>query len=198
VRIDHIVPIAQMAALLTRLVRTAAPHGPALSDHVTERMEMEVGIARGASAFERGMLEAGDYSPFTCPECHGALVEIKEGAGARFRCHTGHAYSSSALLASVSEAIEDTLWQSMQRVEEATMLLNHFAEHLDADGNHAAADLFHQRAHEAAEQARTLHGFIERQERFSEDSRRAASAERAVGQEALAHRDGRRVPSEQE
>lgn len=195
VRIDHIVPIAQMAALLTRLVRMAAPREPALSERVGERMDLEVGVARGESGFEKGTLEAGAFTPFTCPECHGALVEIREGGVTRFRCHTGHAYTSSALLASVTEAIEETLWQSMQRIEEATMLLNHFAEHFDGDGDHAAADLFHQRAHEAAEQARVLHTFIESHERFSADSRRAARTERTIGRALRGNGNGRRVPS---
>ena len=76
------------------------------------------------------------------------------------------------------------------------MLLNHFAEHFDDDGNHAAADEFHARAHEAADQARTLHDFIERHERFSRDSRRVARAE--AGRVAGGNGNGRRIPSHQD
>jgi two-component system, chemotaxis family, protein-glutamate methylesterase/glutaminase len=171
VRVDHVAPVREMGALLRDLV--AAPstaEAPALAARETERLELEVAIARGDNAFEMGMLEAGELSPFTCPECHGALVRLSDGPITRLRCHTGHAYTASALLASVTEAVEESLWQSMQRAEEATMLLNHMAEHLDRDGDHAGADLLHEKAHATAEQARTLHAFIERHEQLSNDS----------------------------
>ena len=45
---------------------------------------------------------------FTCPECNGVLTEIREERILRLRCHTGHAFSSSSLLASVTESIEDS------------------------------------------------------------------------------------------
>ncbi|THF68331.1 hypothetical protein E7T06_16845 [Deinococcus sp. Arct2-2] len=69
----------------------------------------------------------------TCPEC-GVLVQIKEGGFTRYRYHTGHAYSGDTLLVSVTEAIEDKLWISMRALEEASMLLEHTAEELAANG----------------------------------------------------------------
>ena len=40
----------------------------------------------------------GPLSPYTCPECHGVLVQLQDGDFTRFRCHTGHAYSPSSIL----------------------------------------------------------------------------------------------------
>jgi len=52
---------------------------------------------------------------FTCPECHGFLVSIKDGERSGFRCHTGHAFCADALLASVTESIEDSLWNAASK-----------------------------------------------------------------------------------
>jgi two-component system, chemotaxis family, protein-glutamate methylesterase/glutaminase len=61
-------------------------------------MAKEVQIASENNAFQKGIMEVGTLTPFTCPECHGALVRIAEGKMSRFRCHTGPAYTDSALL----------------------------------------------------------------------------------------------------
>jgi two-component system chemotaxis response regulator CheB len=183
VKVDHVLPAEAIGPLLVRLVDDAPPAERALSARIGERLDMEVSIARGDNAFEQGVLEAGAPSPFTCPECHGTLVRFDEDRFMRFRCHTGHAYSANALLASVTETVEETLWQSMQRLEEASMLLNHLAEHLDKRGDHPGADVFHAKAHAAAEQARALHAFIETYQQVSEDVRTAARERRVAREE---------------
>jgi two-component system chemotaxis response regulator CheB len=61
---------------------------------------------------ERGTLKLGEISPYTCPECHGVLARLREGNLLRFRCHTGHAFSGSALLASIGEQLEEKLWDA--------------------------------------------------------------------------------------
>jgi hypothetical protein len=42
----------------------------------------------------------------------------------RYRCHTGHSFTLSALLESQSEKIEETLWISLRMFEERKNLLN--------------------------------------------------------------------------
>lgn len=41
----------------------------------------------------------GKQVPFNCPDCGGVLWEIAEGRFLRYRCHTGHAFTSAVLLA---------------------------------------------------------------------------------------------------
>lgn len=72
-----------------------------MASAIKARMAKEVLIAAENSAFQKGIMELGTLTPFTCPECHGALVKIAEGKMSRFRCHTGHAYTDNALLESV-------------------------------------------------------------------------------------------------
>jgi two-component system chemotaxis response regulator CheB len=64
---------------------------------------MEVNIAKEDNALEVGIMEWAEPSIYACPECHGVLLQLKEGSNLRFRCHTGHAYSLEALLADFSE-----------------------------------------------------------------------------------------------
>ncbi|MDO9257186.1 MAG: hypothetical protein Q7U54_16825 [Bacteroidales bacterium] len=64
-----------------------------------------------------------ELTTFTCPECHGALVRLFEGNLIRFRCHTGYAYTASALFSGITETVEDVLWQAMRGMEEAVLLL---------------------------------------------------------------------------
>ena len=40
----------------------------------------EIKIAEEDNAFESGIMTYGKLSPFTCPECHGVMNELKDGA----------------------------------------------------------------------------------------------------------------------
>jgi len=103
---------------------------------------MEVIIAANDNAFEMGILNRGELTAFTCPECHGSLVSLKEGTTVRFRCHTGHAFSASTLLAGVTESIEEQLWSAMRTFEEGVMLLEHISNTFKTAGNEEAAEQF--------------------------------------------------------
>ena len=89
---------------------------------------------------ENGVLEFGDPSRYTCPECHGVLMQIKEGNHVRFRCHTGHAYSLDALLADLTKSIQDALWNTLRAIQESELLLKHLSEHLRSAGDVEAAE----------------------------------------------------------
>jgi two-component system, chemotaxis family, protein-glutamate methylesterase/glutaminase len=56
------------------------------------------------------------------------LWEIARADVKRYRCHTGHSFSVSSLLASQSEKIEETLWVSLRMFEERKNLLNNIAQ----------------------------------------------------------------------
>jgi two-component system chemotaxis response regulator CheB len=78
---------------------------------------------------QAGIMDLGPTTPYTCPECHGVLMQLKEGGVPRFRCHTGHAYSINNLLAEVTEYVEDALWNALRAIEESALLLKQLAEH---------------------------------------------------------------------
>lgn len=169
VETDFTVRLAEMGAILTRLVSETVTEKQNVSKEDLKRVALEVNIATADDAFEKGIMEMGDLAPFTCPSCHGALVRLKEGRRVRYRCHTGHSYSASALLAGISESVEETLWEAMRGLEETTMLLQHIGEHIMDAGNHDTANLFMKKANETAARARIVHESVFQQERISAD-----------------------------
>lgn len=51
------------------------------------------------------------------------LWEIAKGGLLRYRCHTGHAYTSEVLLAEQTAKVEETLWIALRMFEERKNLL---------------------------------------------------------------------------
>jgi two-component system chemotaxis response regulator CheB len=49
--------------------------GPPVSDH----LHIETRIASEDNALEAGIVQLGQLSPFTCPDCHGTLLQITDG-----------------------------------------------------------------------------------------------------------------------
>jgi two-component system chemotaxis response regulator CheB len=170
-KVDHVVPLSEMGSLLTRLVEKPIGKRPKRSAREHKRLGLEIEIATKDNAFERGIIDIGELTAFTCPECQGALVKLKEGDSTRFRCHTGHAFTASALLAGISEANEEHLWKAMQSIEAATMLLNQIGHHFEDKGQPQVAEKFYQKAKQERRRARVIHESVIQQESLSEDLR---------------------------
>jgi two-component system chemotaxis response regulator CheB len=128
VRVDYVVPVAEIAPLLVRLA--AIPADAQEGDLPVPRdVKIEVDIAKENRAAEAGVFDLGDASNYACPECHGVLLQVKEAIPIRFRCHTGHAYTLESLLSEMDEAIEDSLWNAIRALEESAMLMRQAVEH---------------------------------------------------------------------
>lgn len=127
------------------------PETPLLSGEDRRRLTLEVGIAAESDGFRAGVLNQGEPSVFTCPECHGVLVKIQEGRMLRFRCHTGHAYTAETLLSEVRESVEATLWTAVRVLDEQVMLLEHLGRHLADVEQEEQADLFREEARQTRE-----------------------------------------------
>ncbi len=169
VEVDHVVPVAQMASLLMELTQAVAPDEPTLGADEQKRLKVEVQIAAQANGFDMGILDLGQLTPLTCPECSGALVSFNEGKLIRYRCHTGHAYTASALLAEVTKSVEDILWSGIRGLEETVILLEQSEAVLAAAGDREGAAQFAQKASQTRQRARQLHEFVFQNEQLSED-----------------------------
>ena len=156
VSVDHVVSLSEVAPLLVRLA--SEPVTMSAEGALTSRpLDVEDQIARGDRAFELSVLGLGPVSPYTCPECHGVLVQIKEGGVPRFRCHTGHAYTLQNLFAEVNEAVEVSLWNTLRTLDESVMLLDHLAQHARDQGVPAdAVERFTRRAQDVLRMTETL------------------------------------------
>ena len=169
VQADHVVPLAELGALLVRLTTERAPAKPRVSKAELDLLGLELAIAKAGDAFALNIIGHGQLTSFTCPECHGALTQLIEGKLIRYRCHTGHAYTVSALLGEVTQSVEGFLYQAMRGLEETHMLLSTLAEHFGQAQQPAVANLFLRKAEESSAQARHMHQAILQHESLSGD-----------------------------
>lgn len=130
VAIDGVHPVealaAELAAWAAAAARTTAAVGASAHDALHR---YEVDVAAGGPRSAAQLFSLADPSTFTCPDCHGALAEIREGPIVRFRCHTGHAYSLRVLLEQLGVHAEEQLWGAMRALDEKQMLLARIEPH---------------------------------------------------------------------
>ncbi len=153
---DYKVRSTEIAPLLAQLAREQLDQEVPMSndkDDDVKSMAKEVQIAAGVNLPEKSILELGPLTPFTCPECRGALIRIKEGGLFRFRCHTGHGFTADALLEDLMERVGEFIWQTTRGFQEASMLLEHVGRHMLENGETAKAQLFLAKALELDQRA---------------------------------------------
>lgn len=166
VDVDYCLPISEMGVILESMVNE---NDGAKEGAVPEGMELEVKIALDYDGFAHGVMELGELTSYTCPECHGALASIKDGKLIRFRCHTGHAYSLNTLLVDVTKSIDSTLWDALRTIEESELLMSHLAGHLREQGQDGAAETVLQKAREARERAKIVRKLVLNHEILSQE-----------------------------
>jgi len=151
VKVDYCLPLEEIAPLLVRLTSEAAVEEGAFQ--VPKKVEIEVNIAKEQKAIDAGVLQLGEPSNYACPECHGVLLQMKEGTLFRFRCHTGHAYSIESLLTDITEKMDDALWNSIRAFEEGELFMRHMAQHLGHGEDSQSAESILKRADETKRRA---------------------------------------------
>lgn len=121
--VDHCVPIAEMGRLLEKLVRE--PPGKRMP--IPEDIRTEAVIAERVLSDVAQVNGLGSQVPYNCPNCGGVLWEMGNADVQRYRCHTGHSFTTPALLTSQNEKIEETLWIALRMFEERKNLLNNMS-----------------------------------------------------------------------
>lgn len=159
--IDHEVPAAKLGPLLRQIVNDAPPSDiEELSEEAAKMLELEIIVAKRDNAYELRLLEYGKFTPITCPECHGALVQLVEGRIIRYRCHTGHAFTVSSLLAGISLSIHNQLWQAMKGMEENSILLEKLSDHFKTSNYQDISKSYQAKADEFKKKAQAIHTMI--------------------------------------
>lgn len=185
VDVDHTLPVAQIPPTLIKLLNER--QGKVRSTENTEdpkRMTLlktEVDIAAQDAPPIRGVMDFGELTPYTCPECHGVLGKLRDGTFMRFRCHTGHAFTSDSLLATLTENIEDSLWSAIRSIDESILLLNHMGDHFAEENEPRLAALYFRKAIEAAKRNELIRGIVMSHEQLSADSLRQQINEDPAG-----------------
>lgn len=145
--VDHCLPLAEMPALLTDLAhRETAPGAPPPRDVV-----FEAGIAARAMSDVPKENALGSPAPYGCPECGGPMWEIDDAAVPRFRCHVGHGYTATTLLAEQDGALERALWVALRTLEERARILRRLTTDARANERTGLAERYAGRAAEAEE-----------------------------------------------
>jgi two-component system chemotaxis response regulator CheB len=127
-RPHHVLPVARMAPVLTRLTTERVLPGASTMSHEKRKERTENDPAeRGDKALANGSLN-GPASGFTCPDCGGALWEFDEDEILRYRCHVGHAFNGRSLVNRSDEVLETALWTALRTLEETAALRRRMAD----------------------------------------------------------------------
>ncbi len=154
VNVDHCLPIAQIGQLLVRLAREEVVQKdiqPASKD-----MEQEVRIAEMETNPLNDHEQVGNPSAYSCPECGGVLWEVNDGELTRFRCRTGHAFSTESALAEQSENIEQALWVALKTLDENVSLSRRMVKQAELNGHNWLAERLNVKVQTAEQQAALL------------------------------------------
>jgi two-component system chemotaxis response regulator CheB len=152
VAVDYCLPVAELPALLVRLVAEPASSVPELPPETEQEADMAE-LEPGATHDHH---RPGIPSAFACPECGGTLWEFHEGDLLRFRCRVGHAWSADTLLAEQADGLEAALWSALRALEEQAALAHRMKERTAARGQEASAAGFAAQAREATEHAEVI------------------------------------------
>lgn len=155
VAVDHVLPVAGIGPLVSELARTPAAPPPEGAGAVSAQMAEETGFAEFDLATIEGGKHPGRPSGFGCPDCGGALWEMRDHDLIRFRCRVGHAWAAEALLAEQTEALETALWTALRSLEERAALARDLAARLRRRGARAAVR-FEEQAASAQQHATTI------------------------------------------
>jgi two-component system, chemotaxis family, protein-glutamate methylesterase/glutaminase len=153
VEVDHVVPAAEMGALLGRLAGSEAP--PA-GEPANEELELEVEIAAGRRLGSDRLREIALPAALSCPHCHGVLSEMKQPGPLRYRCQIGHAFTAETLVTAQQEGVDEAVRVAMRIMEERAELVTRMARDARAQGRTAVAELYESRAREYENYAATL------------------------------------------
>jgi two-component system chemotaxis response regulator CheB len=170
VQIDHLAESTEIGALIEKLIHDRPKSRVNMAAKLKKLMAIEIEIAGEGGALQKGIMDFGSPTPLTCPECHGTLVRLKEGKTSRYRCHTGHGYTDSALLEAVMKSTGESIWQVMRSLEEGAMLLSHMAEQLTQAGDHARAKIFSAKAKVLEQRSKVYHQDVLDHESLSGDN----------------------------
>ena len=157
VEVDFCLPVSAMASKLGELVGEVEEEPRTVPDR--GRKEVQIGQLNPGSADEE--THVGAPSGFGCPECGGALWELRDGELFGFRCRVGHAYSPNSLLQEQAETLEEALWVALRALEERESLAHRMTEYASARGLGTVAARFTEQAEQMGRRATVVRRLLE-------------------------------------
>lgn len=160
---NFVLSVAGIAAKLIELAHEPVP--------LTRRSKTRNGTAKGVSmrnggrprdraAFGKSSLRMHDLpgapSALTCPECNGALWEIKRRKLVRYQCHVGHGYTESGLIDAQQRSVEAAMWGALRALEECADLRRRMARRASRGTLRVVADEYQRQAEDYERQAEVI------------------------------------------
>lgn len=161
VKVDYVLPLQEIGALLVRLAHEAVQELE--EDSTSEDMDIETRMAKFEMKTIHDYHKVGTPSAFSCPDCGGVLWEIHDGDLLRFRCRVGHAFSVESMFSGQADEIEAALWAAMKTLEESASLARRMMKQAKDRGQDWLARSFEERLAEA-ERHSTLIGQVLRRD----------------------------------
>ncbi|WNG26796.1 chemotaxis protein CheB [Cystobacter fuscus] len=158
VKVDHKVKLAELGALLVRLV--SAPLPPHEVPKPSLRLEEEVTAMREVRGIHTNPRDTGSPSLFSCPDCGGVLFEMDEEGLLRYRCRVGHGFTAKALSVTQQAAMDGALWAALRALEESAALSRRMAARARERTHDHSARRYEERARATEEQAELVRQMV--------------------------------------
>jgi two-component system chemotaxis response regulator CheB len=162
VKIDSILPLADIASMLVTLVDTEVD--TTMEHPVPEDMQNELSLAKMELPRQKDDIRVGTPSQYSCPECGGVLWEIQDQGLLRFRCRVGHAYSVDSMMEEQSDSIEEAMWAALKTLEEQVSISRKMAEQARQNGRISLAKRFEDRQKQAEKRVDLLVAVLRKSE----------------------------------
>jgi len=168
---DHVVTLAAMPKLLASLA--LQPAGAPMP--VPESIRFEIEIAKGHHSSIEEMDRLGRRSPLACPECHGVMWEIDEGALVRYRCHVGHTYTAELMSLALDENLRRGLASALRALEERRELARKLETQAASNAQPVLAASWSRRVQEFQDELEVIRDAIRRLDSLARDEHKAAA-----------------------
>jgi two-component system, chemotaxis family, protein-glutamate methylesterase/glutaminase len=155
---NHVTRLADMPALLERLVRQPAGEPKRLPLN----LKYEVEIAKGNPMNMEEMDQIGRRSVLTCPDCGGTMWEMNDANLVRYRCHVGHAYTSELMSIALDETLRRTLATALRTLDERVALARKLAADAREHRHDHLANSWAREAEEFEQQANAIRQSLHR------------------------------------
>jgi two-component system chemotaxis response regulator CheB len=152
VKVDHVLPIDEIATTLVRLVNEPlnVPEEVVMADEISR----DVAETGAQDVYQTEKL--GAPVPCICPDCGGTLYEWRDGDLFQYTCHVGHRYSGDSLRSAQNDDLDHALWAALRALQESGALRQRMSDHARQRGMDTIADEYAQQARESDRRADTI------------------------------------------
>jgi two-component system chemotaxis response regulator CheB len=117
VSVDYTLPVAEISNRLMKLSSGGRP------------IKLAKVSARDCEEQHAEEVSAEDEPPgFTCPDCGGAVMAVRNGNNVQLRCHVGHKFSLQSFTEAHADALERALWVALRRLNEQRAIQEQLAK----------------------------------------------------------------------